>query len=280
MCKKLGFHCLEKIIEFSNEQNNYWFRGHSKLYGNLFPSVYRGVFGDAYDKDIISPERPLGNLLAENFLYNNFRRISPSITTNLPEFEECLNWLSLMQHYGLPTRLLDWSTNILVATYFAVYKDNDEDGELFAMDFDSLNRESGLRELPLKNNKLLQDIAKEPFHPEIKTIESYPIAFLPVLFHDRILRQNGTFTIHPNKSENYSIENALKEKQNRLIHFTIPSNCKYDILKNLAELGIEHATLFPDLEGLSFTLKKRYQTNIIGNYRPKDMDKFLINIRN
>jgi hypothetical protein len=220
--KQYGFRSLDEIIDFSSNQKNFWFRGHSKLFGVLTPSVYRSEFEDRYDKECVSPRRPLGNLLAEYYLYNNFRRIAPSFTKDLPNSDDHLEWLSLMQHHGVPTRLLDWTTNILVATYFAVYKDQEADGEIFAMDYGELNKESEIRELPLKEDLKLHEIASEPFYPDKLPIKSYPIAFMPVLFHDRILQQNGTFTIHPNKSKDCSIESAFKKKQERLIRFIIP----------------------------------------------------------
>lgn len=273
--KKYGFRSLDEIVDYSSKQNGFWFRGHSKLYGTLVPSVYRGIFKDAYDKECISPRRPLGNLLAEYYLYNNFIRVAPSFTKNLPVPGDYLKWLSLMQHHGIPTRLLDWSTNILVAAYFAVYKDYDVDGEIFAMDYGELNKESELRELPLNEDFKLQEIAAEPFFHDKVSIKAYPVAFMPVLFHERILRQSGAFTIHPNKSEEYSIEKALSKKRNRLIRFIIPAKAKSDIQKSLANIGVEHATLFPDLDGLAITLIRRYETNIIGNINP-DMDKFVL----
>ncbi len=49
-------------------------------------------------------------------------------------YDHNLDWLALMQHYGLPTRLLDWSTNMLVGLYFAVNKDEDIDGSLYVLD--------------------------------------------------------------------------------------------------------------------------------------------------
>lgn len=273
--KKYGFRSLDEIVEFSSSQNDFWFRGHSKPYGTLIPSVYRGLYKDAYDKECVSPRRPLGTLLAEYYLYNNFKRIAPSFTKKLPATGDYLEWLSLMQHHGVPTRLLDWTTNILVAAYFAVYKDYDVDGEIFAMDYGELNKESELRELPLKEDFKLQETASEPFFHDKVPIKSYPIAFMPVLFHERILRQNGAFTIHPNKSEEYSIEKALLKKQNRLIRLIIPAQFKSEIQKSLANIGIEHATLFPDLDGLAITLIRRYETNIIGNINP-DMHKFIL----
>jgi hypothetical protein len=56
-----------------------------------------------------------------------------------------------------------------------------------------------------------------------------------------------------------------------------PAKFKYDIQRNLASIGIEHATLFPDLDGLAITLRMRYESNIIGLVKHPNMGKFLLN---
>jgi hypothetical protein len=65
----------------------------------------------------------------EDDLMTEFKRLS------IPELESTpgndLEWLFLAQHYGLPTRLLDWSTNPLVALFFAVEKDDEKDGAIY-----------------------------------------------------------------------------------------------------------------------------------------------------
>lgn len=112
---------LQEIIAFVESldisKRGAWFRGHSDSSFELLPSVFRrtGKNGD-------------GPYYNENELLSEFLRRHP---TAKKEHSNTLELLTYAQHYGLPTRLLDWSENLLVATYFACNEHQDKDGELF-----------------------------------------------------------------------------------------------------------------------------------------------------
>ncbi|MDD5755246.1 MAG: FRG domain-containing protein, partial [Methylococcales bacterium] len=86
---------------FSDEKKEIWFRGHSDYSWKLEPIIFR----ENYD---------------EAGMYEEFIRRFPEHSHN---HKNVFEWLTLMQHYGLPTRLLDWSENLLVALFFCC---NDE----------------------------------------------------------------------------------------------------------------------------------------------------------
>ncbi len=140
--------------------------------------------------------------------------------------------LSLAQHHGVPTRLLDWTISPLVATFFAVLGEHGEDSAVWAV--------WGLGE---NDHKLPID----PFKIE-RIYQMTPVTISP-----RISVQSARFTVHPNEN---SIVDTLPGS-GKCLKMIIPSNKKYSILQRLDFMGINHHTLFPDLNGLGQWLSWR-----------------------
>ncbi|EJG1698161.1 FRG domain-containing protein [Vibrio parahaemolyticus] len=126
------------IISFAKSETahnleTWWFRGQSDAQHKLVPGLFRPVNGKFYD---------------ENKLIEEFVRMHPEARV---KHVDTLELLTYAQHYGLPTRLLDWSENALVALYFACANDADRDGRVFFLpnyiedldDFDYYNYNFG-----------------------------------------------------------------------------------------------------------------------------------------
>ncbi|NWA59671.1 FRG domain-containing protein [Pantoea sp. B9002] len=95
-----------------------WFRGQPTYGHKLLPSIFRQ--GPSF-----------GVIYHEQKMLQEFKRRYPDQSNT---HKDTYEWLTLMQHYGLPTRLLDWSSNLLVGLYFSCINDLDCDGSLFIFD--------------------------------------------------------------------------------------------------------------------------------------------------
>lgn len=257
---------LEKIIKVGLESRTNWFRGHSETYGSLMPKVFREEYYSYW-------HRAFSSTNIEAHILEEFKRVSPSITDNLPGKSENLDWLILMQHYGVPTRLLDWSESILVAAFFIVEDKHDVDGELWKLMPEKLNEKTFKKSgFPLiNNNNVLNYLVSEPLHVDPPRLAQeleiqspvLPIAFRPRLSFDRITAQSGAFTIHPFPTEANYITTILKDSKH-LTKYIIPKNAKPYILGDLEALGINNRSLFSTLDYLSKDLCRKYQ-NILWN---------------
>lgn len=116
---------------FGYKLDNFWFRGQQSSEWNLKPSAYR--------KEVKNTE--------EFLFFNEFRREYPNYKKKC---RDRLDWISFMQHYSLPTRLLDWTENILIALYFATSefqnkeKNKFDSGSLSVLNVTALNSKAVL----------------------------------------------------------------------------------------------------------------------------------------
>lgn len=139
--------------------------------------------------------------------------------------------MALAQHHGLPTRLLDWSTNPLVALFFAVEKLPDNDGCVFC-------------HMP---NVFIVEQTSGPFKSSDNVF-----GYQPRAINQRILVQKGIFTWHGKPSNPLEVHfRDIKKTLPDLIYIEIPSKLKEAIIQELDNYGINDEFLFPDLEGLA-----------------------------
>ena len=150
--------------------------------------------------------------------------------------------LAVAQHHGLPTRLIDWTTNSLVAAFFASQHSphGKRNGEIVAVEA----RAIGFYRPDDPNED-------DPF-----TIGREGFLYTPALA-TRIIAQRGLFSIHPRPTSPWRLRNQTDR-------FLIPSEIKSGFQRALFSMGMDAAFLMADLDGLSQTLKWRFENGVLG----------------
>jgi hypothetical protein len=168
-------------------------------------------------------------------LFNHWKRRSVAYL----ERESYTNWefLAIANHTGVPTRLLDWTHNPLVAVFFACQENFDYDGAVY------FHEPNGY----VKMEKI------DPFD-----IEENKVYFIqPTASSDRIINQGGYFSIH-NKP---NLELSEKTAEASIERILIPKEFKKEIIFMLHHFGINNLSIYPDLEGLSKHLVWFYENS-------------------
>lgn len=254
---------IEHLVRVGIQLYPFWFRGHSKCFGNLIPKIFR-------ESEIIKGQLS-GGFEDHEFSYiDEYQRKVPVFTDKIPEKRD-IGWLLMMQHYGAPTRLLDWTENILVAAYFAVHEERTEDGEIWVIFPQRLNKHYAGEAFWLWDSPQVSYLAKEPFSNNPKKlaldlnlikIPQTPLAFYPPLNNPRMVSQSSVFTIHPkpNNDKNNTIRALLKNTENNIemVRYRIPSEYKGKIFSDLNKLGINRTRLFPEQESVAVDMLKHW----------------------
>ena len=223
---------LERIAEHEDAS---MFRGQSNAEWELVPALGR-LSPDEF------PLRLSGWDATENYLLEEFKKHASRHLKTPPKNK--LEWLIHAQHHGLPTRLLDWSTNPLKALYFTV--ENSEydhvDGKVFCH----------YPRMWSSSSDLIGDIERDNLNT----------AFYPVMINDRVLAQEGCFTLFAQRKSFEKFEimtEGLSLHPTVGIHsITIKREIKSDLRKGLDCLGVSDMTLFPGLDGISKKIRRDF----------------------
>lgn len=260
---------INRINEF--DKSEYFYRGEDRLFEKRSPSIYQ------YPKLLENSSVYYNRLLAE----------LPNSDDKTP-FET----LSRLQHYGAKTRLVDITSNPLIALFFSSIK-SDEDGFVYVYQSNNLKFETGhtaimkaaVNFIP---NKIVSDFIEKE---EDKEAEDKFLTKLneevgiPTVYNDakkirddlkkahiivakkqtsRISRQSGNFIIPAYEIDkinvNKSIESlSVKDTDNNFVAFKISKLNKKTILQDLSKLGIHEGSVYPDVENQTNYLIKFFE---------------------
>lgn len=246
---------LLTYLRKAGQSGHTWFRGQNCVSWNLQPQVCRSGRHNEFD-------------LLKTFYQRGGHQ------PGAPGDNDLGHWLSLAQHFGLPTRLLDWTESFLTAAYFAVNAlplrarcdDQTRDGAIWLLKPHGMNEAFSK---PPYDNGVLSEAdepvlaallpafgMESPFGPDRQP--PY-FAYSPQHRFARMAAQKACFTWH---RDNAPLE-ATESAKNFLRRVIVPGSMKLEIAEHLMVLGITHSTPFPDFGGLADELKIRVAARAI-----------------
>lgn len=180
-------------------------------------------------------------LQVEQTLLQEFKRTNPLLIEPHRPMDDW-DYLTLGQHFTLPTRLLDWSNNALTALWFAT-------GEsLVASSYSVV---------------WILMAQEEDFAANLETMHPFEVPqtklVRPRIIKQRINNQSGVFSVASSQellTKQYM--NEIDSYTEKLIKVKIPSTCLKQIRTDLDTLGVNAFSIFPELEGLCTYLQWRY----------------------
>ncbi len=201
----------------------------------------------------------------ERHLLRNFRKYAHQ---SVVEKDSIWHWLSVAQHHGLPTRLLDWTYSPFVAMHFATadHRQNDVDGAIWKVDFgavhqllpgkvkDAMDREG--------SNVFTVEMLAESLKDlrELDGLSSpsgdFAIFFEPPSIDDRIVNQFAYFSIISNAT--LSMDAWLRSHPSLWTRIIVPASLKWEVRDKLDQSNITERVLFPGLDGLCKWLSRHY----------------------
>lgn len=248
-------------LETTSEEGNprFLFRGVSDCEYKLIPKIARNNTGG------VSSEEMQKRM---NLMKDYLRTHLPSYGLNLLPLsnlalKECYE-IFVAQHHGVPTNLLDFSRNPLVALYFSAIENPKKDGMVYAIrieeqdyskcPIDDSNKDYNIVSYDYLTDKLLRDSDGKP--KGLETLDR-TIFVAPPFVDDRIKAQIGIFCVFPVEKLKEPLNTHLTRggagnyegAQAHIVSFKIRKEDKQKIVEDLNKIGINSISLFPDLRG-------------------------------
>ena len=237
----------------------------------LLPGVFR-TKEDVIDGVPIKNDAYLAWAKEKDLLYAFMYEASGTLAISP---DDLMQWAEYAQHYGVPTRILDWSSNPLAALYFACRDRIDTDGTVWLLHGVNYKRFL-INHIKSPNKKTIREHVREIINGT-SDIE-YPVLYTPLYVDARMSAQSSYFmgwgsmqkplemilsddNLHmrlPKKGN--GIRTYGKEQSEQLLFkFNILAECKQTLLHELDIVGINEKTLFPGLDGIGRYVERKYR---------------------
>jgi hypothetical protein len=258
---------LARFIEVSGEWHkknsqpdtgmlsNLWYRGVNQQFDSQAPGVYRPDFTKRAEKLSTKGDIEDKRLRLEREMVSTFRVAGAAFLSQYGLTEIYFS----AQHYGMPTRLLDWSTNPLAALFFACDGAEKQDGCVYAMDARKVIPDGSLQfkgsqerlwpsvytmRFPLVDYAVRQSF----WEPSKSDIKSYVIPVRPDVVPGRIGQQSSCFTFHMHRAE--PVNNPT------LTTINVKASQKSAIRDELHRVNINQFTTYYELDHLSKEIRR------------------------
>jgi hypothetical protein len=233
--------------------SNLWYRGVNKPFDSQAPGVYRENFTKRAEQFKTSEDLEGKRLRLERDMISNFRAAGAAFLSKYSQTEMYFS----AQHFGMPTRLLDWSTNPLAALFFACEGEESQDGFVYAMDSrkvipDDAKKPNGERLWPsvmLMHNPIVRDAVGVSFWMPLDPKQKpYVLPVRPDVIPGRIGQQSSCFTFH--------MHCAAPVNNPTLITIKVNASGKPVIRGELHRVNINQFTTYYDLDHLSKEIRR------------------------
>jgi hypothetical protein len=232
-----------------------WYRGVNQHFAIEMPGVYRPDFTERARRLKKRGDDDDKRLHLEREMLAQFRNAGASFLNR----ESLVEIYFAAQHFGMPTRLLDWSTNPLAALFFACDGQPDKDGVIYAMDARQIIPEDAMR----TDTERLYRAVMTMRHPYVqyaidisfwKTPEldhrPHVLPVRPEVIPGRITQQSSCFTLH--------MHGAPPVDNTSLITMLIEAGQKEEIRRELHRMNINQFTIYSDLDHLSKEIRRSW----------------------
>ena len=243
---------VNAIMRLSKGMTKPVYRGQAEANWLLESAAYRRL-RDAYGEDFPDDENEQLKMVDR---YHRDQLISPMEVIDGSKLSQ-LQRLSILQHQGAATGLLDFTEYPLVALWFACAEgdgkegEDDKDGKVFVLDIEDPQR--------ARNARTNEQLMEQPFNAEQRSgrqvIYYEPGQSLGV----RIVAQRSVFVIGNPKISDHHFQSVI-----------VPQQSKEQLRAYLAQLGLSEATLFCDIPGLAAANTARTKLRITGPLSPAE----------